>query len=139
MLRNSSAGPMSLILNFSPNERLTWDITAMSAEAMRISSTNTAGSTKSKRYYEILQVFIPVPWRSKHSRHCGLKGCSSQDVVIFCMEMKFTPHRAHRSVPTHHRTPDGQSWCSRLAMDVSEGQKQTRCIDSPVRRQGGAE
>jgi hypothetical protein len=27
----------------------------------------------------------------------------------------------------------------RLALDVGEGQKQTRCIDSPVRRRGGVE
>ena len=43
------------------------------------------------------------------------------------------------TVPTHHRTPDGQSYCSHIAMDVDEGQKQTRCIDSPKRRQGGVE
>jgi hypothetical protein len=34
--------------------------------------------------------------------------------------------------------PDALRWCSRLAMDVGEeGQKRTRCIDSPVRRRGG--
>jgi hypothetical protein len=42
-----------------------------------------------------------------------------------------------RTVPTHHRTPGAQRWCSRLAMDVGEGQKQTRCSDSPVRRRTG--
>jgi hypothetical protein len=40
----------------------------------------------------------------------------------------------NRAVPTHHRTPDAPRWRSRLALDVGEGQKQTRCIDSPVRR-----
>ena len=45
----------------------------------------------------------------------------------------------NRTIPTHHRTPDGQSWCSRLAMDVGDGQTQSRCIDSPVRRRGGIE
>jgi hypothetical protein len=30
-------------------------------------------------------------------------------------------------------------WCFHLAMDVGEGQKQTRSIDSPVRRRGGVE
>jgi hypothetical protein len=44
-----------------------------------------------------------------------------------------------RTVPTHHRFPDALRWCSRLAMDVGEGQKRTRCIDSLVRRQGGVE
>jgi hypothetical protein len=43
----------------------------------------------------------------------------------------------NRAVPTRHRTPDGPRWRSRLALDVGEGQKQTRCIDSPVRRRGG--
>jgi hypothetical protein len=45
----------------------------------------------------------------------------------------------NRAVPTHHRTPDAPRWRSRLALDVGEGQKQTRCIDSPVRRRGGVE
>jgi hypothetical protein len=47
---------------------------------------------------------------------------------------KSTPP-AHRTGPfrlTHHRTPDAPRWRSRLALDVGEGQKQTRCIDSPV-------
>jgi hypothetical protein len=42
----------------------------------------------------------------------------------------------NRAVPTHHRTPDAPSWRFRLALDVGEGQKQTRCTDSPVRRRG---
>jgi hypothetical protein len=42
-----------------------------------------------------------------------------------------------RAVPTHHRTLDAPRWRSRLALDVGEGQKLTRCIDSPVRRRGG--
>jgi hypothetical protein len=52
---------------------------------------------------------------------------------------KSTPpaHTQNRAVPTHHRTPDAPRWRSRLAVDVGEGQKQTRCIDSPVRRRGG--
>jgi hypothetical protein len=45
----------------------------------------------------------------------------------------------NRAVPTHHCTPDAPRWCSRLALDVGEGQKQTRCIDLPVRRRGGVE
>ena len=45
----------------------------------------------------------------------------------------------NRTVPTHQRTPDAQSWCSRLAMDVGEGQNQTSCIDSPMRRRGGVD
>jgi hypothetical protein len=45
----------------------------------------------------------------------------------------------NRAVPTHHRTPDAPRWRSRLALDVGEGQKQTGCIGSPVRRRGGVE
>jgi hypothetical protein len=41
------------------------------------------------------------------------------------------------TVSTHHCTADAQSWRSRLCLDVGEGQKQTRCIDSPVKRRGG--
>jgi hypothetical protein len=54
---------------------------------------------------------------------------------------KRTPpaHTQNRAVPTHHRTPDALRWRSRFAMDVGEGQQQTRCIDSPVRRRGGVE
>jgi hypothetical protein len=43
----------------------------------------------------------------------------------------------NRALPIHHRTPDARRWRSRLALDVGEGQKLTRCIDSPVRRRGG--
>jgi hypothetical protein len=46
-------------------------------------------------------------------------------------------HTQNRAIPTHHRTPDAPRWRSRLALDVGEGQKHTRCIDSPVRRRGG--
>jgi hypothetical protein len=38
----------------------------------------------------------------------------------------------NRALPTHHRTPDALRWRSRLALGVGEGQKLTRCIDSPV-------
>jgi hypothetical protein len=41
--------------------------------------------------------------------------------------------------PIHHRTPGAQRWCTYLAMDVGEGQKQTRCIDSTVQRRSDAE
>jgi hypothetical protein len=47
-------------------------------------------------------------------------------------------HTQNRAVPTHHRTPDAPRWRSRLALDVGEGQKQARCIDSPVRRRNAA-
>jgi hypothetical protein len=43
----------------------------------------------------------------------------------------------NRAVLTHHRTPDALRWRSRLALGVGEGQKLTRCNDSPVRRRGG--
>jgi hypothetical protein len=54
---------------------------------------------------------------------------------------KSTPpaHTQNRAVPTHHRTPDAPRWRFRLALDVGEGQKPIRCIDSPVRRRGGVE
>jgi hypothetical protein len=47
---------------------------------------------------------------------------------------KSTPpaHTQNRALPTHHRTPDAFRWRSRLALDVGEGQKLTRCIDSPL-------
>jgi hypothetical protein len=48
-------------------------------------------------------------------------------------------HTQNRTVRTHHRTPGAQRWCSHLARDVGEGQKQTRCCGSPVRRRGDAE
>jgi hypothetical protein len=46
-------------------------------------------------------------------------------------------HTENRADPTHHRTPDAPRWRSRLALDAGQGQKQTRCTDSPVRRRGG--
>jgi hypothetical protein len=56
----------------------------------------------------------------------------------FCMEIHpFCTQ--NRTVPTHYRTADAQNWCSRLAMDMGEGQNQTSCIDSPMRRRGGVE
>jgi hypothetical protein len=58
---------------------------------------------------------------------------------VFCIEIMHPFHTQNRTVRTHHRTPGAQRWCSRLAMDVGEGQKQTRCSDSPVRRRGDAE
>jgi hypothetical protein len=57
----------------------------------------------------------------------------------FCIKSTPSAHRNKRTVPTHHCTADAQSWRSRLAMHVGEGQKQTRCIDSRVRRHGGVE
>jgi hypothetical protein len=51
-----------------------------------------------------------------------------------------------KNTPPAHRTglfrptaalPTPPRWRSRLALDAGEGQKQTRCIDSPVRRRGG--
>jgi hypothetical protein len=42
----------------------------------------------------------------------------------------------NRAVPTHHSTP-ALPTPPVGALDVGEGQKQTRCIDSPVRRRGG--
>jgi hypothetical protein len=43
----------------------------------------------------------------------------------------------NRALPTNRRSPDNPRWRSRLALDVGEGQKPTRCIDSHVRRRGG--
>jgi hypothetical protein len=52
-------------------------------------------------------------------------------------EKKHPSCTQNRAVPTHHRTTDAPRWRYRLAPDVGEGQKLTRCIDSPVRRRGG--
>jgi hypothetical protein len=49
---------------------------------------------------------------------------------------KYPSCTQNRALPTHHRTPDYPRWRSRLALDVGESQKLTRCIDSPVRRRG---
>jgi hypothetical protein len=54
--------------------------------------------------------------------------------------MENDPSRSqNRTLPTRHRTPDPQRWRFRLAMDVGEGQKQTGCSHSPVRRRGEVE
>ena len=44
-----------------------------------------------------------------------------------------------QALQTPHRTPDAQSWCSRLGMDVPEGRNQTSCNDSPAQRRGDVE
>jgi hypothetical protein len=53
------------------------------------------------------------------------------EIHLFCTQ--------NRVVPTHHHTVDAPRWRSRPALDVGEGQKQTSCIDSPVRRRVGVE
>jgi hypothetical protein len=59
-------------------------------------------------------------------------------IIIFYFTRKKHPScTQNRAVPTHLRTPDAPRRRSRLALDVGEGQKQTRCIDPPVRRRGG--
>jgi hypothetical protein len=71
-------------------------------------------------------------------RLCGDGPVSNEAKMwsLFCTEIN--PFcTLNRAVPTHHRTPDAPRWRSRLALGVGEGQKQTRCIDSPVRRRGG--
>jgi hypothetical protein len=69
--------------------------------------------------------------------------CSKNGVVgLYCMEItRIYPFFIYIETdrPTHHCTADALRWCSRLAMDVGEGQKRTRCIDSPVRRRGDVE
>jgi hypothetical protein len=64
-------------------------------------------------------------------------------IYLFISHGKSTPllytHTQNRAVPTHHRTPDAPRWRSRLALNVGEGQKQARCIDSPVRRRGSVQ
>jgi hypothetical protein len=56
----------------------------------------------------------------------------------FCMKIHdFCTYRHRRTVPTHHCTADALRWYFRLAMDVGEGQKRTRCIDSLVRSGDG--
>jgi hypothetical protein len=64
--------------------------------------------------------------------------CENCDTRILHGKTSTSPaHTQNRALPTHHRTPDALRWRSRLALDVGEGQKLTRCIDSPVRRRGG--
>jgi hypothetical protein len=74
-------------------------------------------------------------------RRRGDAECSDDGVVlhIIYMEIMHPFHTQNRTVRTHHRTPGAQRWCSRVAMDVGEGQKQTRCSGSPVQRRGDAE
>jgi hypothetical protein len=74
-------------------------------------------------------------------RLCGDGAVSKNKATMgsFFNTEKSTPpaHTQNRAVPTHHNTPDAPRWRSRLALGVGEGQKLTRCIDSPVRRRGG--
>jgi hypothetical protein len=74
-------------------------------------------------------------------RLCGDGAVSTKAKLgsLFYTGKKSTPpaHTQNRALPTHLRTPDAPRWRSRLALDVGEGQKLTRCIDSPVWRWGG--
>jgi hypothetical protein len=77
-------------------------------------------------------------------RLCGDGAVSNEAKMgsLFCFARGNKKHPSctqNRAVPTHHRTPDAPRWRSRHALDVGEGQKQTRCIGSPVRRRGGVE
>jgi hypothetical protein len=74
-------------------------------------------------------------------RLCG-DGVMSNEVrngSFYMMEINPFFCTQKRTVPTHHRVPDALRWCSRLAMDVGEGQKRTRCTASPMRRRGDVE
>jgi hypothetical protein len=91
--------------------------------------------------------------RCRHQQACSSLMTSINDRVTLCADIPASTAQAHskiftnpspfysqnRTVRTYHRTPDAQRWCSRLAMDMGEGQKQARCSDSPVRRRGDAE
>jgi hypothetical protein len=72
-------------------------------------------------------------------RRRGDAECSENGVVLhICMEINHF-HAQNRTVRTHRRNPGAQRWCYNLAMDVGEGQKQTRCCGSPVQRRRDAE
>jgi hypothetical protein len=92
----------------------------------------------------VFLIFMDVGEGQKQTRCCGSpvrrRGdaeCSENWVVLHIVMHPL--HTQNRTVRTHHRTPGAQRWCSRLAMDVGEGQEQFRCIDSPVRRRGDGE
>jgi hypothetical protein len=74
-------------------------------------------------------------------RLCG-DGAASNEAKMGSFDYTRKRHPSYcthnRAVSTHHRTPDAPRWRSRLALDVGEGQKRARCIDSPVRRRGAA-
>jgi hypothetical protein len=75
-------------------------------------------------------------------RLCGDGAVSNEakmGSLLFYTEKMHPSCTQNRAVPTHHRTIDAPRWRSRLALDVNEGQKQSRYIDSPVRRRGGVE
>jgi hypothetical protein len=76
-------------------------------------------------------------------RLCGDGAVSNEAKMgLFCFARGNKKHPSstqNQAVPTHHRTPDDPRWRSRHALDVGEGQKETRCIGSPVRRRGGVE
>jgi hypothetical protein len=73
-------------------------------------------------------------------RRRGDAKCSENGVVLHIYGNLMHPsHAQNRTVRTHRHTPGAQRWCSRLAMDVGEGQKQTRCCGSPVQRRSDAE
>ena len=73
-------------------------------------------------------------------RLCG-DGAVSNEATMgsFCTEIRLVSSWNGTIHSDHKRTADAPRWCSRLALDVGEGQKRTRCIDSPVRRRGGVE
>jgi hypothetical protein len=69
----------------------------------------------------------------EHQRWCQINGASLY--ILHCGKLPLLHTEPDRSdLPPHLRCP---SLRSRLAMMVSEGQKRTRSIESPVRRQIG--
>jgi hypothetical protein len=93
----------------------------------------------------VFPIVMDVGEGQKQTRCCGSpvqrRGdaeCSENGVVLHIIVIH-PFHAQNRTVRTHHRTPGAQRWCSRLALDKGEGQKQTRCCGSPVQRRGDAE
>jgi hypothetical protein len=114
------------------------------------SSAHRNGPFRPTTAFQMASVGVPAsPWmwaKARSERGALIRLCGDGVVSNVARNGSFTSTEINpffctqkRTVPTHHRVPDGLRWCSRLAMDVGEGQKRTRCIKSPVRRRGGVE
>jgi hypothetical protein len=114
--------------------------------------TETNGPFRPTTAFQMPSVGVPAsPWmwaKARSERGALIRLCGDGVVSNVARNGSFILHgnqplllhtETKRTVPTHHRVPDALRWCSRLALDVGEGQKRTRWIDSPVRRRGGVE
>jgi hypothetical protein len=72
---------------------------------------------------------LPIPHSGRllrNNNYTFLLSSSSGEWGRFAWKSTLSAHTYNRTVPTHHRTPDAHSWCSRFAMDMGEGQNRTR-------------